>query len=184
MDTLAIPEQRRRPRAIHLTHAVDIRRAPEDVYRFYVTMRTPRYRAVSPCHERFDVEDGGPLRLGAVIDCRERAGRQEVHHRYVVTELVPNERLAYASTPSATFIHTGGRVLQGVSDTFVYQDIDRTGDGRTRLRSTVVIELPSSSKKLLALATGTRGLWLAHLREELLGARALLEARPAIEQNH
>jgi hypothetical protein len=174
VSTQAMQAARKRPRAIHLQHSLVIARPPAQVFRFITHQVPERYPELARGHERFRVLDGGPVREGAVIDCRERVEQQEVHHRYQVRAFEQDRHLHYASEPSRTFIHLKHRVLEGVSDTQVYYDLDAHPEG-TRLDMWIVIQFPRLHQKWLALATGTARLWGAHQQEELARVKQLVE---------
>lgn len=170
-------EERRRPNAFHLCQARAVRAPREHVFDFLTTRIPDCYALLSRGHERFVVEGGGPLRPGARIDCRERAGTQVVHHTYEVRAMQPPERLVLASTPTRTWVRAGERTIEGSSDTYVYYDLEEMSDGSTRLDMTIVIELPSLGKKWMAAVLGrSHGLWSRHQGEELDRLVTLVEA--------
>lgn len=163
--------------AIILQRVVLIPRPPAQVFEFLTTGVPTHYRAMARGHERFDVFGGGPLVLGSVIDCRERAGNQEVHHRYVVRELEPERRLQLASTPSTSLVHLDGRTIEGQSDTFVTYELD--GDrSQTKLHMTIAIAFASRWQLFVARTLGrTAKLWGAHQAEELERLSQLIAAQ-------
>jgi hypothetical protein len=170
-------EERRRPNAFHLCQAREVRAPREHVFEFLTTRVPDCYTLLSRGHERFVVEGGGPLRLGARIDCREHAGTQVVHHTYEVREIRAPEHLFMASTPTRTWVRAGARTIEGSSDTYVYYDLEEADGGRTRLDMTIVIELPSLGKKWMAAVLGrAHGLWSRHQGEELDRLVTLVEA--------
>lgn len=163
--------------AITLRHTVTIPRSPARVFEFLTTGIAEHYCALARGHERFEVVGGGPLVEGAVVDCRERAGNQEVHHRYVVCELLPARRIRYASRPSTSFVHLDGRTIEGTSETFVSYELAPVGREATRVDMTIVIAFASRWQLFVARVLGrTAKLWGAHQREELDGLTALIGA--------
>jgi len=170
-----IPQARRRQRSMHLHDARTIAAPRDQVFRFITDCLPAQYTKLAVGHHQFVVEGGGPVRPGSVIDCRERASNQEVHHRYVVQTYEPSRHLYYASLPSKTFIHLPGRVIEDESDTHVYFDLTDTSEG-TRVEMTIVIQLKSRTQHWLAVATGSTGLWKRHLAEELTKLKELIEA--------
>lgn len=163
--------------AIVLQRTVTIASPPARVFEFLTTEVPTHYRAMARGHERFDVLGGGAMVEGAVIDCRERAGNQEVHHRYVVRELVPGRRIHYASTPSTSFVHLDGRTIEGSSDTFVTYELEPDGP-RTRLHMTIAIAFANRWRLWVARVLGrTASLWGAHQAEELDRLAELIAAR-------
>jgi hypothetical protein len=162
--------------AIVLQRAVTIPSSPAQVYEFLTTQVPAHYQELARGHERFDVVGGGPMIEGAVIDCRERAGNQEVHHRYVVRELLADRRIRYASTPSTSFVHLDGRTITGTSDTFVTYELEPDGP-RTRLHMTIAIAFASRWQLFLARVLGRSAkLWGAHQAEELERLTELIAA--------
>ena len=163
--------------AITLRHAVTIPRSPTRVFEFLTTEIGTHYCALARGHQRFEVIGGGPLVEGAVIDCRERAGNQEVHHRYVVRELLADRRIRYESRPSASFVHLDGRTIAGTSETFVSYELAPVGREATRVDMTIVIAFATRWQLFVARVLGrTARLWGAHQREELDGLSALIGA--------
>ncbi|HVH97677.1 MAG TPA: SRPBCC family protein [Enhygromyxa sp.] len=162
---------------ILLERAVLIPLPPAQVFEFLTTGVPTHYRAMARGHERFDVIGGGPLAMGSIVDCRERAGNQEVHHRYVVRELEPGRRLQLASTPSTSFVHLDGRTIEGKSDTVVTYEL--AGDPtQTRLHMTIAIAFASRWQLFVARVLGrTAKLWGAHQAEELERLSELIAAQ-------
>jgi hypothetical protein len=153
--------------AIVLQRSVTIPRAPARVFEFLTHEVPTHYQAMARGHERFDVLGGGPMIEGSIIDCRERAGNQEVHHRYVVRELVPDRRLCFASTPSRSFVHLDGRIIEGESDTFVTYALEADG-AQTHLHMTIAIAFTSRWQLFIARTLGRAAkLWGNHQAEEL-----------------
>lgn len=167
---------RRRPNAFHLRQARTIRAPRDHVFEFLTARVSAFYALLSRGHERYVIEGGGPLVVGAKIDCRERAGTQVVHHTYEVRALRAPEHLHLASTPSKTWVRAGGRTIEGSSDTHVYYDLEADEAHGTRLEMEIVIELGSLGKKWLAALGGTRALWSRHQSEELDQLVTLVEA--------
>jgi hypothetical protein len=167
--------QRRRPHAMQLRDVRTVKAPRHEVFRFVTESLPARYAEMALGHERFEVVGGGPMRPGAVIDCRERASNQEVHHRYVVQAFEPGRLLYYASQPSKTFIHLGPRVIRDESDTHVYYDLTEDAEG-TRVALTIVIQLKRRTQHWLAVATGSTRLWRRHLAEELTNLKTMIEA--------
>jgi hypothetical protein len=176
MVRATIRSERRRPNAFHLCQARDVRAPREHVFEFLTTRIPACYTLLSRGHERFEIEGGGPLRLGARIDCRESAGAAVVHHVYEVLALRAPEHLYFASTPTRTWVRVGKRTIEGTSDTRVYYDLADEAGGGTRLEMTIVIELESLSQKWLATLSGARGLWYGHQGEEMDRLVTLVEA--------
>jgi len=171
---IRIEASRRRPRSLHIAAREQVARPPAEVFAF-LTERVPEvYGALAPGHEQFAVEGGGPVRPHAHIDCHERAGNQEVRHRYVVEAYEPARHLYYASRPTEARIHLKRRTIESRSDTHVYYDL-REHFGTTELTLTIVIQLPHRLQMLLALASGSQALWQAHARDELAVLRRMIE---------
>lgn len=174
--TTHAPEPLERANAFTL-HATRVIRAPREHVFHFLTHEVPRtYTLLSPGHERYDVVGGGPLVLGATIDCRESTGNQEVRHLYRVESLVEPSFLQFSSIPSKTFVHLPDRTIEGTSETIVRYELTVGEDGTTRLAMTIVIVLDSRWTKLLASFSGTRRLWAEHQQGELDRLVALVEA--------
>jgi Polyketide cyclase / dehydrase and lipid transport len=162
--------------AIVLQRAVSIPSSPAQVFEFLTTKVPAHYHALARGHERFDVLGGGPMIEGSIIDCRERAGNQEVHHRYVVRELLADRRIRYASTPSTSFVHLDGRTITGTSDTFVTYELEPDGP-QARLHMTIAISFATRWQLFMAKVLGrTAKLWGAHQAEELEQLTQLIAA--------
>jgi hypothetical protein len=162
--------------AIILQRSVMIPSSPAQVFEFLTTKVPDHYPALARGHDCFDVVGGGPMVEGSIIDCRERAGNQEVHHRYVVRELVAGRRIRYASTPSTSFVHLDGRTISGTSDTFVTYELEPDGL-RTRLHMTIAIAFASRWQLFVARVFGrTAKLWGTHQEEELEQLTQLIAA--------
>ena len=165
-----------RPHSFRLDARRTIDAPIEHVFRF-LTHEIPHcYTLLSRGHERFDVEGGGPLVLGSVVDCRETTANQEVRHRYRVVAFDAPRRLHMASTPSTTFVHLPDRTIEGASETLVRYELAPREDGRTSLAMTIVIALDSVWTKVLASLSGTRRLWGEHQQGELDRLVTLVEA--------
>ncbi len=161
---------------VNLVETVVIRSSPRALYRFLTADLSARYRELARGHERFEVIGGGPLVVGALVDCRERAGNQEVHHRYVVERLVPDELVRYASTPSTTYVHLPHRTLTGTSDTIVEYRVAPGSRGVTTLEMTISIVFASRLQRAIARGLGrVYRVWKHHQREELAALTRLLE---------
>lgn len=167
----------RLPHAIILRDTVVLRCTAADVFIFLTQGMPTVYPALAWGHERFEIEGSGPMRVGSEIDCRERAGNQEVHHRYVVQELVESQLVRYASRPSTTFVHLRNRSITGHSDTVVTYALEPTATGQTRLEMTIEIVFASLWKWMIACTLGrASALWKSHQREELGKLVAIVEA--------
>ncbi len=165
--------------AIYLREAVNTTRPRAEVFRFLTHELSANYRALSPAHDRFDILGGGPLVRGSVIDCRERASNQEIHHRYVVEQLVPDELIYYVSSPSHSFVHLPNRIIEGRSNTYVSYALRTLESGHTELFMTIAIEFESLWQMLVARVLGRAySVWKAHQVEELNNLVTLLDADP------
>jgi uncharacterized protein YndB with AHSA1/START domain len=175
MMPITVRPERRRPNAFHLCASRRIQAPREHVFEFLTTRIPAVYPLLSRGHERYAVEGGGALSLGARIDCRERAEAQTVHHTYEVRAIEAPSHLHLGSA-SQTWVRVGEKSIEGTSDTQVYYDLEDTDHGGTRLDMTIVIALPSRGKKWLATLGGTKGLWARHQGEELDRLTTLVEA--------
>ena len=168
MAKIPTPNDRIFPHAVTFCETVSIRVSPRKVYHFLLHEMERVYPELADGHECFRPLDAESLREGAVIDCRERAGNQEVHHRYVVEKLVQNKHIYYVSKPTQTFIHLKNRVIEGRANTHVYYDLEADGEVWTHLRMTIIIQMESAFRKWLGLLFGKmRSIWGQHQQEEL-----------------
>jgi hypothetical protein len=162
--------------AIVLERTITLPSPPARVFEFLTTAVPTHYPEMARGHERFEIIGGGPMLKGSIIDCRERAGNQEVHHRYVVQELLPNRRIRFASTPSTSFVHLDGRTIEGKSDTFVTYELAPAGT-QTRLHMTIAIVFATRWRLFVARVLGrATKLWSNHQAEELDGLARLIAA--------
>jgi hypothetical protein len=158
---------RRKPNAFHLAESVPLSRPVTSVFEFIVKNLQTLYSKLAKGHKKFEIKGGGEITEGAVIDCQEVAGNQEVHHRYEVKRVVPNKLIHYSSCPTRAFVRTPWRTIEGESDTFIYYDLSKRSSNETLLTLTIIIQMPGSFKKFLATITGSGRLWANHLTEEL-----------------
>jgi hypothetical protein len=164
---LTSPDQGSHKHLLTLHHEVASGRPAPRVFDFLTREIEAHYRALSPAHHYFRVRGGGPLVLGSIADCSERAGDQEVRHTYRVCEWSEPTRLVLVSSPSQTKVHLRRRVIEGTSTTRVAYTLRPLPAGGTQLRLDLTIGFDSWWKKGLAVLGGTRSLWQSHLAEEL-----------------
>lgn len=166
---------RRKPNAFHLAESVPVARPATTVFEFIVKNLQAHYSKLAKGHKKFEVMGANEIAEGAVIDCQEVAGNQEVHHLYKVKRVVPNKLIHYSSCPTRAFVRTPWRTIEGESNTFIYYDLKKTGPKETRLMLTIVIQMPSFFNKFLATITGSGRLWANHLTEELHALKLEIE---------
>jgi hypothetical protein len=166
-SALTSPDQRSHKHLLTLHHEVASDCPAPRVFHFLTREIEAHYRALSPAHHYFRVRGGGPLVLGSIADCSERAGNQEVRHTYRVHEWIEPTRLVLVSSPSQTKVHLKRRVIEGTSMTRVVYTLRPLPAGGTQLRLDLTIGFDSWWNKGLALLGGTRSLWQRHLAEEL-----------------
>ncbi|WP_138995197.1 SRPBCC family protein [Larkinella sp. C7] len=161
------------PHSILLTHSVLVEAPAMSV--FHLLLNLDRcYLDLSTGHRKFDILNGGPLKVNSTILCEEVAGNQEVFHTYVVEQLIENQLLYYVSKPSISYVN-GQRKRPIKSTTYVQFELDAIAATQTRVRATIVIQFSSGVTKFLAQLTGTRKLWQAHVREETDNLKKVVE---------
>ncbi|WP_460671374.1 hypothetical protein [Larkinella ripae] len=133
------------------------------------------YRQLAVGHQTFEITNGSRLEEGSSIHCEETAGNQQVIHRYKVERLVSNQSLYYVSKPSVSYIN-GNKHRPFKSNTHVQYTLAAVSANQTALTTTVIIQFPSSFAKLLAILSGTRKLWQAHVVEETTGLKRVIES--------
>ena len=175
MTQQLVSSERKLPRSMHLQCAITIPRPRAEVFHFLTHGVPQHYRSMSPGHECFEVQGGGPVRGDSTIVCRERMQKEEVHHLYRVRAFVPDRHLHYASLPSRTLIHLKHRVIEGHANTHVYYDL-HDQEGGTWLDMLIVIQLPHLLQKWMAQVTGSERLWGAHQLDELERMREVMLA--------
>lgn len=130
-------------------------------------------------HETFEILNAEALVEGAEIDCVEGDEKEIVRNRYVVTEVIENELIAMASTPTRVFERESGELVAEV-DVWDYFDFEPLGPDRTRLVQTVVLDMKSPVLKSLvdvaAFLSGTRNDWELQFEEQLQNLGAFAEA--------
>jgi hypothetical protein len=166
---------RKKPNAFHLAESVIVTSPVTKVFTFIVKNLQTHYSKLAQGHKKFKVIGADEIAEGAVIDCEEIAGNQEVHHRYEVKRVVPHKLIHYSSHPSRAFVRTPWRTIEGESNTFVYYDFEEMTPTESRLMLTIVIQMPSFFKKFLATITGSGKLWANHLTEELHALKLEIE---------
>jgi hypothetical protein len=175
VTTIGVEEARRKPNAFHLSKSVIVHRPTAMVFEFIVKKLQTHYSQLARGHKKFEVLGMAEITEGAIIDCQEMEGNQEIHHRYQVGQVVTNKLIHFFACPSRVFVHTPGRIIETQSNTYVYFDLEPIGPDETRLAQTIIIQMPSFFNKLLGVITGTGKLWSAHLTEELWGLKLAVE---------
>lgn len=166
---------RKKANAFHLAESVTVMHPVTKVFTFIVKNLQTHYSKLAQGHKKFNIMGADEISEGAVIDCEEIAGNQEVHHRYEVKRVVPHKLIHYASHPTRAFVHTPWKIIEGESNTFVYYDLEEMTPTDTRLMLTIVIQMPSFFNKFLATVTGSGKLWANHLTEELHALKREIE---------
>jgi len=163
------------PRAVTFSNDVAVRLPVESVFEFVRTQMPQVYRETALGHERFDVRGGGPLVVGALIDCVEEAGNQRATHLYRVHTVEPSERIAYRSEPTRVEVRLGRRVIHAESVSHVVYDFAAQPDGSTRFRLAISVQMAHRFQVLMNRLLGGFAPWRKHCAEEVAGLARVLE---------
>ncbi|MBN1628593.1 MAG: hypothetical protein JW990_02410 [Thermoleophilia bacterium] len=169
-------ELKRAKRTAYLSHSVEVPLTAEQSFEYVATKLGSVYDRVARGHEYFKTRDSGPIKMGSVIDCAERAGNQSIVHEYEVYEFVPGQRIQYSSPSSRLSIRLPWRTIDSTSNTHVWYDFADTAEQRSTIRLTIGIEFHSSLEMLLSRMAGGLIPWRAHCREEMTGLQRCIIA--------
>ncbi len=175
ITSISVPKARRKSNAFHLSKSVVIHQPSTTVFDFIVQKLPTCYSQLARGHKKFEVLDMAEIKEGAIIDCQEMEGNQEIQHRYQVGRVVTNKLIHFFACPSRVLIHLPARIIETKSNTFVYFDLDPITPNETRLAQTIIIQMPSFFNKLLGVISGTGRLWTKHLLEELRALKIEIE---------
>jgi len=175
VTSIIVQKARRKANAFHLSKSVVVHRPSTAVFDFIVKNLPTCYSQLSRGHKKFEVLNMAEIKEGAIIDCQEMEGNQEIHHRYQVGQVVRNKLIQFFACPSRVLVHLPGRIIETKSNTFVYFDLDPITPNKTRLAQTIIIQMPSFFNKLLGVISGTGRLWTKHLIEELQALKTKIE---------
>lgn len=163
----------------YLSHTIEVPGTAEHSFHYVATHLGRIYTTLAPNHEYFRTRDGGPVKMGSVIDCAEHAGNQSIIHEYEVREFTPGRRIQYSSCPSRLSIRLPWKTIEPTSNTHVWYDFADAAEQRSVIRLTIGIEFHSSAEMLFSRATGGLRPWRAHCKEEMLGLQRCIVADAA-----
>ncbi|MBN1123333.1 MAG: hypothetical protein JXJ17_19835 [Anaerolineae bacterium] len=148
----------------------------EDCFQFVKEKFPECYQDLSDGHKYFRVVSGNPLAVGEEIECAERAGNQSITHKYVVHEVVQNERIYYLSKPSLVKIKLPWAAIDSESNTYVYYDFTREDQDHSLIRLTIGIQFQSMFERLFSQLFMGILPWKKHCLEEMDGLKQVLES--------
>lgn len=147
-------------------------------YAFNTYMKVREYYlCLSAGHKKYEMS-GTDLLKNVVIDVWETAGLQYVKHRYRVSELVPNEKMALVSENSQVRVFG---IFKSQSRSEVEFRFHSTASGHTNLGLTIRIVFSNRFRHLLARLFFTEAIWRSHAREEMNALARIIEQHYAIE---
>lgn len=179
-------DPRDRPNSYYSVESVVIDRPVADVFRFVQHDIPFVYTRLSPMHEKFEILNADALVEGAEVDCVEGDEKEIVRNRYVVTEVIENQLIVMASTPTRVYDRESAALVAEV-DVWDYFDFEPLGPTRTRLVQTVVLDMKSPILKsvvdIAAFLSGTRRDWERQFKEQLQNLAAFAEAATATPED-
>ncbi|HBI15394.1 MAG TPA: hypothetical protein DDY20_07760 [Desulfobulbaceae bacterium] len=164
--------------AIQVIADVEAKCPREYAFNTYMKVRE-YYIRLSPGHKKYEIS-GTDLLKDGVIDVWETAGFQYVKHRYRVSELTPNEKMALVSEISQIKVFG---IFKSQSRSEVEFRFCSTTSGDTKLGLTIRIVFPNRFRHLLARVFFTEAIWRAHAREEMNALARIIEQHYAIEND-
>ncbi|MBN2257577.1 MAG: hypothetical protein JW704_07110 [Anaerolineaceae bacterium] len=165
------------PNAINLDHEITVNMDVESTYRFIINNLSKEYPNLAKGHEYFRIINKPKIEEGAIIECLESAGNQTIQHKYVVKELVENQRISYESKPSKVMVKIPGRTIESTSNTYVYYDFEKEEDSKTNIRLTITVQFANIFEKAFSQITGGMKPWKNHCIEEMEGLRQRINSK-------
>ncbi len=162
---------------IHISHSISTAKNVSQTFQYIINNLNKNYSELAKGHEYFRVINGDKLEVGSIVECSERAGNQSLMHKYVVDEIIKDERIQYASKPSYVKVRLPWKTIESTSNTYVYYDFARSGENSTEIRLTIGIQFSSAFEKVFSQITGGLIPWKKHCIEEMEGLKQLLEDR-------
>lgn len=164
--------------SVVISHTVNIPVSVDKVYSFIVNDFPDIYTLTSNAHHYFIIKDGGGIEVGSIINCSERVENQSILHEYIVGEMIENERIFYYSEPSYSKTQLKKKVIEGLSNTYVYWDLNKKNDEETYVTISIIIQFKNRFEKFLInnLVNGLRP-WREHCVEEMIGFKNVITAR-------
>lgn len=160
---------------VYISHTILATQDISKAFQYLINNISTHYSELAKGHEYFRIINSDKLEVGSIIECAERAGNQSIMHKYIVNEIIPDERIQYSSTPSYVKVRLPWKTIESTSNSYVYYDFDRFGETGTEIRLTIGIQFFNVFEKIFSQIT--RGLipWKKHCMEEMEGLKQLLE---------
>jgi hypothetical protein len=161
--------------AVIMNHNIIINVGAEEIYNFIADEFSKVYTKTSNGHEYFTVRGGGEMQVGSIIDCKETADNQSIVHKYVVSEMIENERIFYYSKPSYSNTQLKKKIIEGQSNTYVYWDFKEKNDKETAVTIYIIVQFKNGFEKFLInnLFNGLKP-WKKHCVEEMEGFKHVI----------
>jgi len=146
---------------------------PERVAYFFRAL--PKYYpAMSKSHRKFNIVGSEQLlQEGTLIDVEDKVGGQYLKQHLRVVKIENNRYFLMISESSTLKI--GGAFRVPVKTILEYT-IQLEPDDQTQVATKLTIEYSNDVTKLAAWLFGTKGIWRAHVREEMENARKIMES--------
>jgi len=161
--------------AVYISHTIYTTQDISEAFQYLINNISTHYSELAKGHEYFRIINGDKLEVGSIIECAERAGNQAIMHKYIVNEIIPDERIQYASTPSYVKVRLPWKTIESTSNSYVYYDFARFGESGTEIRLTIGIQFSNAVEKVFSQITGGLIPWKKHCLEEMEGLKQLLE---------
>lgn len=158
-----------------LIRSVEIEKPVDTVFNFIIYKLKDNYTATANGHIKYEIIGGDCLKEGVLIDCRETAANQEVHHIYKVKKIIPNQHIYYLSTPSKVFIKFPWKTVESHSNCYCYFDFEKVSENITKLQLTIAIQFDNWFQKSLSTLFCGIVPWKKHQKEELEKLKELTE---------
>ncbi|WP_062047859.1 hypothetical protein [Bacillus sp. JCM 19034] len=159
---------------VFIQHIIRVPVSVDQVFDFFVSNRLSKYyQKISKDHEYLTLREGNQLEVGSILDCLESVSNQTALHKYVVSEVIENERIRYNSTPSHIKIKLPWKEIDSKSNTHCFFDFESIDSEDTNIRLTIGIQFYSAFEKLLSSWSGGLSPWRKHCIEEQEGLKKL-----------
>jgi hypothetical protein len=168
-------EIRKEKNTVYLSHSIFVAKSASEAFQYIINNLSGHYTELSEGHEYFRITNGDKLGVGSIVECSEKAGNQSVVHKYVVEEIIKDERIQYASKPSYVKVRLPWKTIESTSNTYVYYDFDPNDEYGTEIRLSIGIQFSNAFEKVFSKITGGLIPWKKHCIEEMNGLKKLLE---------
>ena len=159
---------------VFISHSIIVQKNIKASFDFIINDLTKVYTQLSKGHKYFKTESGNKLTIGEIINCAETAGNQSIKHKYVVDEIIENERIQYYSKPSLVSVKLPWKTIESKSNTYVYYDFEKINLNQTNIKITIGIQFSSFFEKFFSQLFGGLIPWKKHCVEEMENLRKIL----------